>query len=159
MIPAGPLIRGRKLDMNNRRSLIAAMALAASCLLGLSAAHGADGPSSKSGASAKHKVVIQLSEGDPKRWNLALNNARNLQDDVGRANVDIEIVTFGPGIGMVRFDSEVAERVAETVDRGIKIAVCENTMTAQKLTKSDMLPSLDYVKAGVTELMTKQEQG
>lgn len=145
--------------MNYRRSLTAVVALVSLCLLGLPAARSADGAPPHNSASAKHKAVLQVSEGDPKKWNLALNNARNLQEDVGRANVDIEIVTFGPGIAMVRFDSEVAERIAETVDRGIKIAVCENTMTAQKLTKGDMLPNLNYVKAGVTELMTKQEQG
>lgn len=145
--------------MNYRRSLTAVVALVSLCLLALPAARSADGAQPHNSAGAKHKAVLQVSEGDPKKWNLALNNARNLQEDVGRTNVDIEIVMFGPGIGMVRFDSEVAERVAETVGRGIKIAVCENTMTAQKLTKSDMLPNLNYVKAGVTELMTKQEQG
>lgn len=145
--------------MNHRRSLTAIVALVSLLLLGLPAARSADGVQPQNSTGAKHKAVLQVSEGDPKKWNLALNNARNLQEDVGRANVDIEIVMFGPGIAMVRFDSEVADRIAETVGRGIKIAVCENTMTALKLTKSDMLPNLSYVKAGVTELMTKQEQG
>lgn len=145
--------------MNHRRSLTAIVALVSLLLLGLPAARSADGVQPQNSSGAKHKAVLQVSEGDPKKWNLALNNARNLQEDVGRANVDIEIVMFGPGIAMVRFDSEVADRIAETVGRGIKIAVCENTMTALKLTKSDMLPNLSYVKAGVTELMTKQEQG
>ena len=145
--------------MNHRKSLAAIVALVSLLLLGLPAARSADGVQPQNSTGAKHKAVLQVSEGDPKKWNLALNNARNLQEDVGRANVDIEIVMFGPGIAMVRFDSEVADRIAETVGRGIKIAVCENTMTALKLTKSDMLPNLSYVKAGVTELMTKQEQG
>lgn len=145
--------------MNHRKSLAAIVALVSLLLLGLPAARSADGVQPQNSTGTKHKAVLQVSEGDPKKWNLALNNARNLQEDVGRANVDIEIVMFGPGIAMVRFDSEVADRIAETVGRGIKIAVCENTMTALKLTKSDMLPNLSYVKAGVTELMTKQEQG
>ena len=33
------------------------------------------------------------------------------------------------------------------------------TMTAQKITKSDMLPNISYVPAGVVELMQKQQQG
>ena len=53
------------------------------------------------GATAKerHKIVIQASDNDQAKWELALNNAKNLQDDVGATHVDIEIVAYGPGIG------------------------------------------------------------
>ena len=40
----------------------------------------------------KYRIVIQVTDNDPAKWNLALNNAKNLQDDVCAANVDIEIV-------------------------------------------------------------------
>ena len=30
----------------------------------------------------KHKVVFQVSDNDPAKWNLALNNARNVQAGV-----------------------------------------------------------------------------
>lgn len=32
---------------------------------------------------------MQVSAKSSAKWNLALNNAKNLQDDVGAANVDI----------------------------------------------------------------------
>ena len=38
-------------------------------------------------AAEKSKVVIQVSESDPAKWNLVLNNAANLQKDVGKAGV------------------------------------------------------------------------
>ena len=44
------------------------------------------------GINKRHKLVIQISDNDPAKWNLALNNAKNVLDDVGAANVDIEIV-------------------------------------------------------------------
>ena len=43
-------------------------------------------------AVPESRVVIQVSDADPGKWNLALNNARNLQTDLGAANVAIEIV-------------------------------------------------------------------
>ncbi len=107
----------------------------------------------------RHKIVIQVSDGDVAKWNLALNNAKNLQDDVGAANIDIEIVAYGPGIGMLKLESPAATRVAEAMKANVKIIACENTMRAQKLTRDDMLPALSYVPAGVTEIMTKQSQG
>ena len=47
--------------------------------------------------AARNRVVMQVSDNDPAKWNLALNNARNLQADLGAANVDVEIVAYGPG--------------------------------------------------------------
>jgi len=110
-------------------------------------------------AAPRAQVVIQMSDADPAKWNLALNNARNLQTDVGAANIDVELVAYGPGIGMLKADSVVANRVEEALGAGVKVVACENTMRGQKLTRDDMLPKVDYVAAGVVELMRKQQQG
>jgi intracellular sulfur oxidation DsrE/DsrF family protein len=108
---------------------------------------------------AKSRVVMQVSDGDAARWNLALNNARNLQADLGAANVDIEIVAYGPGIGMLKADSVVGTRVDEALGAGVKVVACENTMRGQKLTKPDMLGGVGYVAAGVVEIVQRQQQG
>ena len=107
----------------------------------------------------RHKIVIQVSDNDPAKWNLALNNAKNLQDDVGAANVDIEIVAYGPGIGMLKLESPTGSRVADAMKGNIRVLACENTMRGQKLTRDDMLPALSYVPAGVTQIMTRQNEG
>jgi uncharacterized protein len=107
----------------------------------------------------RHKLVMQVSDADPAKWNLALNNARNVQQDVGAGNVDLEIVAYGPGIGMLKHDSVVAARLKEATDTGVKIVACQNTMRSQKLTPADMSPVVGYVPAGVTELMFKQAEG
>jgi intracellular sulfur oxidation DsrE/DsrF family protein len=139
----------------NRRNLVQSAALAASTtLLVASNAQG-------TGATAKkhHKVVIQVSDNDPAKWNLALNNAKNLQDDVGAANVDVEIVAYGPGIGMLTLDAPVATRVGDAVKSGIKVSACQNTMRGQKLTPQDMNPAIGYVPSGAAEIMIKQGEG
>ncbi|MEW5890276.1 MAG: DsrE family protein [Pseudomonadota bacterium] len=113
----------------------------------------------KAKKAARHRVVIQVSDGDPKKWQLALNNARNVQTELGQDQVDIEIVAYGPGIGMLKADSEAAARVEEAVGSGMRVVACENTMTNQKLSRSDMNPFIGYVRAGVVEIMEKQRQG
>jgi len=109
--------------------------------------------------AAKNRVVLQVSDNDPARWNLALNNAGNLQKDLGMDDVEIEVVAYGPGIGMLKSDSPVAARIASALGNGIHVVACENTMAGQKLQKSDMLPAVGYVQSGVVELMKKQQQG
>ncbi len=110
-------------------------------------------------AAAHDKVVIQVSDADPKKWNLALNNAKNVQDGLGADNVDVEIVVYGPGIGMLKFDSEVGNRVDQAEKSGVKLVACKVTMKAQNLTETDMLSSIGYVPGGVIELMKKQKEG
>src|ERR1700722_8818106 len=54
-----------------------------------------------------HRVVIQISEDDPKIMNVALNNAENLTkyyQDRGET-VQIEFVAYGPGLAMMRSDT------------------------------------------------------
>ena len=108
---------------------------------------------------AKNKAVLQVSDGDPQKWNLTLNNAKNVQDDLGDDAVDLEIVVYGPGIGMLKGDSPVAKRIADALKGGVKVVACENTMKAQKLVYADMLPAIGYVPAGVVELIKKQQEG
>jgi intracellular sulfur oxidation DsrE/DsrF family protein len=110
-------------------------------------------------AAQKNRLVVQVSDNDTAKWNLALNNIRNVQQDLGAANVEIELVAYGPGIGMLKMESPVANRVAEALKWGVQVVACENTMQNQKLKRDDMLSSIGYVKAGVVELMQKQQQG
>jgi intracellular sulfur oxidation DsrE/DsrF family protein len=114
---------------------------------------------SAAGKDAKTKVVIQVSDDDPKRWNLALNNARNIQNELGASHVDIEIVAFGPGIGMLKADAPTAGRVQEAKTAGIELKACENTMAAQKLTHTEMNAAAGYVPSGVVEIVKKERDG
>lgn len=110
-------------------------------------------------AADKGKLVVQVSDSTPATWNLALNNVKNVQKDLGKDNVDVEIVAYGPGIGMLKADSEVANRINEAADAGVKVVACENTMKGQKLTRDDMNARISYVPAGVVEIMQLQQKG
>jgi len=136
----------------NRRLVLQAGAAAALATLLLSV-------HAQSTGARRQGIVIQVSDNDPAKWNLALNNAKNLQDDVGAANVEIEIVAYGPGISMLKLESPTGSRIADAAKAGIKITACENTMRGQKLSKDDMLAGISYVPAGVTEIMKKQHEG
>jgi hypothetical protein len=139
--------------VSSRRTFLAAgaaLALSAACLAA---------PALAQGQGARNKVVMQVSDNDPAKWNLALNNAANLQKDLGMDDVEIEIVAYGPGIGMLKAGSPVGARVSSALQSNIRVVACQNTMAGQHLQKSDMLPDIGYVPAGVVELMKKQQQG
>jgi uncharacterized protein len=138
-----------------RRRFWAGLAIATLCIANYAQETGATAPSS----TQKARVVIQVSDNDAGKWNLALNNARNLQADLGADKVEIEVVVYGPGIDMLKLESTASSRVGEALKAGVAIVACENTMKGQKLTRPDMLPNISYVPAGVTELVRKQGMG
>jgi intracellular sulfur oxidation DsrE/DsrF family protein len=105
------------------------------------------------------RVVVQVSDDDPARWNVVLNNVKNLQQDFGAANITVEIVAYGPGIGMLKMDSAVSSRVLEATNNGVAVNACENTMRGQKLVHADMLQNVTYVPAGVVEIVKRQQEG
>ncbi len=120
----------------------------------------ASGPAAAQATSAaKERVVIQVSTPEQRIWNQALNYVENLQELYGKDNVEIEIVALGWGIGMLKFDSPLATRVADSLKRGAKLQACEVTMGRQKLTKQDMLPDIGYVKAGLGQIIKRQKEG
>ena len=105
------------------------------------------------------RVVVQVSEADPARWNLVLNNVRNLQEELGADKVVVEIVAYGPGLGMLKFDAPTSSRVSEAIKSGVSVQACENTMRNQKLVRADMHPNVSYVPAGVVQIIRRQQEG
>ena len=116
----------------------------------------------ESKSDVKHKLVIQVSTDDKRTQKIALNNAVNLQKHYGVDNIDIEIVSYGPGLGLMTAKSEFAKRVQSLSMQDITFSACMNTMNKVKK-KTGKLPKLlegvGTVSAGVARIMELQEQG
>ena len=111
---------------------------------------------------AMHKVVIQVSTNDPLVQKIALNNAVNLQKHYGIDNVAIEIVAYGPGLGMLTKKSDQPDRVQSLAMQDITFSACGNTMkgVSKKTGKMPvLLEGVQQVPAGVARIMELQEQG
>lgn len=110
----------------------------------------------------KQKLVIQVSTADPLVQKIALNNAVNVQKALGIDNVDVEIVAYGPGLGLLTKKSNQAERVSSLAVQDITFSACGNTMSkVEKKSgkKPVLLDGVKVVSAGVTRIMELQQQG
>jgi len=110
-------------------------------------------------AAGKTGLIIQISDADAKIWNLSLNVAQNVQAALGKDKVDVEIVAFGPGLGMLKFDSPVVNRMQKADKDGVQFRSCGNTMRKAKVTEKDLAPGVKVVPTGVLEIMERQKQG
>jgi uncharacterized protein len=110
-------------------------------------------------AGRPQRLLIQISDENPKVWGLALANARNVRRDLGPGKVELEIVVYGPAIHMLEAESEWRDRVTQVLDEGIRVIACENTMTTLGLKRDDMLGGVDFVKTGLAHVMQRQLEG
>jgi intracellular sulfur oxidation DsrE/DsrF family protein len=113
------------------------------------------------------RLILQVNSNDPAMMNLALNNATNVAQyykDLGE-NVAIDIVTFGPGLHMLRDDtSPVKARIKAISESTPSIAfeACANTRENMSRAESKEVPLIleaKVVKSGVVRVMELQEQG
>lgn len=118
-------------------------------------------------AAASHKVAIHVDDNDAKVMNLALNNAKNVLDYYQKKGetVAIEIVTYGPGLHMLRADtSPVRQRIAEMSVAAPEVAfsACGNTQAGMSKQEGKDVPLMSEAKvvpSGVVRLIELQEKG
>jgi intracellular sulfur oxidation DsrE/DsrF family protein len=118
-------------------------------------------------ARKPHQLLLQVNSNEPAMMNLALNNASNVAQyyrDLGE-EVSIEVVTFGPGLHMLRDDtSPVKARIEalSTSNPEISFKACGNTQ--QNMSKAEnrditLIPQATIVKSGVVRVIELQEKG
>jgi intracellular sulfur oxidation DsrE/DsrF family protein len=121
----------------------------------------------KSALKAVHRVAIQVNQNDKAVMDLALNNAKNITDyyKAKGERVAIEIVTYGPGLHMLRADtSPVKERIAPMAldNPNLAFIACGNTQANQSKAEGKPVTLLSEAKvmpSGVVRLMELQKQG
>lgn len=111
-------------------------------------------------ASERQGLVLQVSDNDPKVWNLALNIAKNAPKNV-KYPLDIKVVAFGPGLKMLTMDSKVANRLEKASSKGVTFLACGMTMKKLKMKDQHLYPSdnVKRVDGGVIEIMRLQKAG
>jgi intracellular sulfur oxidation DsrE/DsrF family protein len=128
----------------------------------------ASAPTAQGVADKKvHRLVLQVNTNDPAMMTLALNNATNVEQyykNLGE-KVEIEIVTFGPGLHMLRDDtSPVKDRIKGIAEKtaSISFKACGNTQENMHKAENKNIPLISQatlVKSGVVRVMELQEQG
>ena len=111
---------------------------------------------------AEHKIVLQLSDDDPKKQALVISVANNLLKAYDPDKVAIEVVTFGPGIDLLRSENGNRKRVESLIAKGVRFDVCLNTVdTIERETgkRPDIIRAATPVQVGVAQILRLTENG
>lgn len=159
--PPQPMQRRAATPSWTRQTLAASVLLAVGIVTGW-ILHGATAhtlaPAAQT-ATAPKGVVIQVSEADPAKWEMALINARNVRKAYGKQPMEVEIVAYGPGLKMLKHDSSVAAGLEEASRNGIRLKACNNSMNMSGTTRDELNHAVEVVPAGVVEIMERQREG
>ncbi len=111
---------------------------------------------------AEHKIVLQLSDNDVRKQNLVISVANNLLKFYDPDKVAIEVVTFGPGIELLRSESPARKQVESLISQGVRFDVCLNTVdTIERETgrRPEIMPGATPVQVGVGQILFLAENG
>ena len=111
---------------------------------------------------AEHRIVLQLSDNDPRKQGLVISVANNLLKFYDPDKVAIEVVTFGPGIDLLRPDNANRKLVESLVAQGARVDICLNTVdTLERDTgkQPEFIAAATPVQVGVAQIMLLTENG
>jgi intracellular sulfur oxidation DsrE/DsrF family protein len=111
---------------------------------------------------AEHKIVLQLSDSDPKKQGLVISIASNLLKFYDPDKVAIEVVVFGPGIDLLRPDNANRKMVESLVAQSVRFDICLNTVDTMERDsgkRPEFIPVATPVQVGVGQILFLTENG
>ena len=111
---------------------------------------------------AEHKIVLQLSDNDPKKQGLVISVANNLMKFYDPDKVAIEVVAFGPGIDLLKLDNPNRKAVESLVAQGVRVDICLNTVDTLEREagkRPEFLSVATPVQVGVAQILHLTENG
>ena len=106
----------------------------------------------------QHKIIFQLSIDDSLAHKALMKQLNNITTVA--PGTKIEVVCHGPGLNMlVMGKTTVQEKIQQMIKRDIVFVACEFSMSERNIPKEKIIPEAGFVKLGIIEIVTKQEQG
>ncbi|QZK90647.1 DsrE family protein [Flavobacterium sp. CHNK8] len=106
-----------------------------------------------------HKIVFQFTNAiDTLQQKAFANQLNNLTNHWPKAKYEVVVYNMGLEFLMPSKSKHITT-IKALHAKGVRFIVCENTMTARKISKEQFIPEVEYVTAGIAEIIEKQEQG
>lgn len=105
-----------------------------------------------------HRIVFQLTTADTLAHKALMKQLGNITS-VSPGTL-IEVVCHGPGLDMLHLDkSVVLDKLKQFAGPNVSFVACEFSMKERNVPAEKITPSAGFVKAGIIEIVSKQEQG
>lgn len=105
-----------------------------------------------------HKIVFQLTSNDTSAHKSLMKQLNNIVTIAPES--EIEVVCHGPGLDMLVIGKTIVrDKISQLKNKGVNFVACEFSMKERNVEKEKIIPESAFVKAGIIEIVTKQEEG
>ena len=107
------------------------------------------------------KILFPIARADLKEANRIISTVNNVMKFYRPENTEVVIVVYGQGVKtlLTKGDKNLRKRIEALMTYDVVFIACENTMRTLKITKKELLEDVEFVTAGVAEIIERQLAG
>lgn len=107
------------------------------------------------------KLVINMHDSDLDTVNHTIGSIYNILKEYPSETLKVAVVLYGKGMRVVKkdYDSATLNRIKSLMEYDVEFIGCKNTMETMKWTQDDFIDGIDYVQAGIVEIIERQTAG
>ena len=106
-------------------------------------------------------VVINLHDSDLEMVNHTIGSIYNILKEYPSETLKVAVVLYGKGMRVIKkdYDEATLNRIKSLMEYDVEFIGCKNTMETMKWTQDDFIDGIDYVQAGIVEMIERQKAG
>ena len=107
------------------------------------------------------KILFPIASSDLKEVNRIVSTVNNVMKFYRPENTEIIIVVYGQGVKSLlqKGESNLRKRIEALMTYDVVFIACENTMRTLKIDKKELLDEVEFVTAGVVEIIERKLAG
>ena len=110
------------------------------------------------------QFVFPITSENEEEISHVLSSASNVIKFYGQDKCEVAIVCYSRGIKAILkksyfFDKDIQKRVRSLMTYDVEFIACENTMNTYHIDKKEALKGVEFVTAGIVELIERQRKG
>lgn len=107
------------------------------------------------------KIVIQFYDSDLNKINHNLSTIYNILEEYPSESLKIIVVAYGNGMRALRkdYDKKTQTRMSSLMEYDVEFIGCKNTMETMKWEEDEFIDDIEFVQAGIVELIERQVAG
>ena len=107
------------------------------------------------------KIVINIHYNDLETVNHNIGTIYNILKEYPSETLKVAVVLYGKGMRVVKkdYDEATLNRIKSLMEYDVEFIGCKNTMESMNWTEKDFIDGIDYVQAGIVEVIERQTSG
>ena len=110
------------------------------------------------------KFIFPLSTANEKEIYHIIGTTNNVIKAYGSNNYEVVIVCYSDGIKALQKDAiftdkNITKRMKALMLSDVELIACNNTLKSRKIKESELIEDVDFVEAGVVEIIERQLRG